>query len=253
MIDILKIVALARDAGSEIMAIYNRSYSVETKKDNSPLTEADRRSHNLIESTLQKLYPDIPVLSEEGKSIPPEIRQRWKQYWLVDPLDGTKEFIKKNGEFTVNIAFMVENRPHAGVVFAPARDIMYYADEQGNSYKQVAEGEVQQLSKGDSKPDIVRVVGSRSHPSSETEHFISDLKEQYGQVEVVPMGSSLKICLVADGSADIYPRLGPTSEWDTAAAHSIVLNSGKNIFQYGTDLELAYNKNSLRNGWFIVK
>ena len=239
---------LAKQAGEKILAIYNTEFSVKEKDDRSPLTAADMASHKAIVAGLQGLTPDIPVLSEEAAKIPFEERSGWHTYWLIDPLDGTKEFIKRNGEFTVNIALVHDGVPVLGVVHVPVSGVTYAACQGGGAVKEVpGRGEqpirVRKLSDGP-----VAVVGSRSHRGDSLNSFL----EKLGEHEIVSMGSSLKICLVAEGAADVYPRLGPTSEWDTAAAHCVVEQAGGSL----TDLEmqpLRYNrKDSLLNPFFLV-
>jgi 3'(2'), 5'-bisphosphate nucleotidase len=239
---------LARQAGEKILEVYNTEFSVEEKDDKSPLTAADMASHTTIVTRLETLTPDIPVLSEESAKIPYEERASWQTYWLIDPLDGTKEFIKRNGEFTVNIALIHEGVPVLGVVYVPVSGVTYAACEGKGTIKETpGEGEkpisVRKLSDGP-----VAVVGSRSHQGDSLKAFLARL----GEHEIVSMGSSLKICLVAEGAADVYPRLGLTSEWDTAAAHCVVEQAGGSL----TDLEmnrLRYNtKDSLLNPFFFV-
>ena len=240
--------ALARVAGEKILEIYNTEFSVEEKDDKSPLTAADMASHTAIVAGLESMTPDIPVLSEESAKIPFEERSAWQTYWLIDPLDGTKEFIKRNGEFTVNIALIDKGVAVLGVVYVPVSGVTYAACEGKGAIKDVpGEGEstisVRKLSAGP-----MAVVGSRSHQGDSLKAFLAKL----GEHEIVSMGSSLKICLVAEGVADVYPRLGLTSEWDTAAAHCVVTEAGGSL----TDLEmqpLRYNtKDSLLNPFFFV-
>ena len=245
----------ARDAGQAIMAVCSRDFEIREKGDSSPLTEADMASHVIIQSRLESEYPEIPVLSEESASVASyEVRRGWERYWLVDPLDGTKEFIKRNGQFTVNIALMEAGKPVAGVVYAPARDWTYWGAAGAQAFKAV----------GDGRPDPIRcakvpesgrigVVGSSSHLSAETEAFVDRLRSRYSEIEFVGMGSSLKICLVAEGAADLYPRLAPTMEWDTAAAHAVLSAAGGRLLAYGTEDDLPYNKEILRNGWFVAE
>jgi len=239
---------LARQAGERILEIYNTDFAVEAKDDKSPLTAADMASHDTIVAGLKALTPDIPLLSEEDAGIPFEERASWRRYWLIDPLDGTKEFIKRNGEFTVNIALIEDGAPVLGVVHVPVSGVTYAACKGQGAIKHVpGEGErpiqVRKLGAGP-----VAVVGSRSHRGDSLNAFLDKL----GDHEIVSMGSSLKICLVAEGAADIYPRLGPTSEWDTAAAHCVVEEAGGHL----TDLSLQrlkYNsKESLLNPHFLV-
>lgn len=249
-----KINKIAIDAGKRIMAIYEMDFDIYEKKDESPLTEADLASHHLIINELSSLDTGFPILSEESADIDWKERQSWQTYWLIDPLDGTKEFIKKNGEFTVNIALIHQNNPVLGVVYAPAIDILYYASEEIGAWKQ-GSGVAHQINISTKAESPIRVVGSRSHQSEAMAVYLS----QYPNHEMIPMGSSLKLCLVAEGKADLYPRLGPTSEWDTAAAHAIVNSAGGKCVVYdaekNVELEaLAYNtKESLLNPYFIVK
>ncbi len=247
-INVQDIVRIAKEAGKEILKIYNKNFSVDYKDDKSPLTEADKASHTVIEKELSTLYPTIQVLSEEGKDIAYEERKNWHIFWLVDPLDGTKEFISKNGEFTVNIALIEDGKPILGVVYAPVKEITYYADENG-SFKQEKENPPKKLEPIKTEGSTLRVVASRSHFTDETKKYIENLGKKY---ELVSVGSSLKICLVAEGKADIYPRLGSTMEWDTAAAHAIISGVKKKIVDYYTKKELMYNKEDLLNQWFVV-
>ena len=245
-----EIVTIARQAGAEIMSYYcNDGTQTWTKKDDSPLTQADLASHQVIVNALALLTPDIPVLSEESTAISWQTRQQWQQYWLVDPLDGTKEFIKQNGEFTVNIALISDNRPVMAVVYAPALGKMYYANTEQGCWLKENNEPVQLLSLAQTPPKLpIRVVGSRSHPSPEMAVF----NQQFNEVELVPTGSSLKLCLVAQGLADIYPRLGPTMEWDTAAGQCIAECAGATVAQFDNQ-ELSYNtKESLKNSYFVV-
>ena len=239
--------AIARAAGSRILDIYERGFTVEAKADKSPLTEADRAAHELIVARLPELAGDIPVLSEESAASEYDKRASWKRFWLVDPLDGTKEFINRNGEFTVNIALIDNGRPVLGVVYVPVLAQTYFACLGQGAFKQKGQNAAQPIRVrryGGSRPIV---VASRSHAGKETEAMLKSL----GEHDVVSMGSSLKFCLVAEGTADIYPRLGPTMEWDTAAAQCVVEAAGGRV----TDLDrqpLAYNKRSLLNPWFLV-
>ncbi len=253
----------AIEAGHEILKIYNdpkSDFSVEKKADNSPLTIADRASHYVIESHLLKT--DLPVLSEEGRSISFEERRNWQRFWLVDPLDGTKEFIKRNGEFTVNIALIENGNPVMGVIFVPVTGVLYLGSIKEGAWKTKVNSDLpdwdQIKQKGEVLPVVsmiksYRVVGSRSHMSPETEAYISELQHKHGLVEIVSKGSSLKICMVAEGSADEYPRFGPTMEWDTAAGHAIANAAGKKLWLTDFSGELIYNKENLLNSFFIVK
>jgi 3'(2'), 5'-bisphosphate nucleotidase len=240
------LLTIARDAGAAIMDIYqNDDFGVEAKSDDSPLTKADLAAHKVIVNGLNDLEHTYPIISEESCEISWTQRKNWHRYWLVDPLDGTKEFIKRNGEFTVNIALIEHGEPIIGVVYAPAKDDMYYGERDCG-----AELNGEAISVAQEEPDTLRVVGSRSHPSEET---IAWLEQQGKPYELVPMGSSLKICLVAQGDADVYPRLGPTSEWDTGAAHA-VLNAAGGIVTEVDGSPLKYNqKESFLNPYFIAK
>ena len=246
------VILIAQNAGSKILDIYNSntfSDSIEFKDDNSPLTIADKASNEIIVDKLEKLNPSIPILSEEGKNIPYSTRKTWDKFWLIDPLDGTKEFIKRNGEFTVNIALIDNGEPIMGVVYAPILDTTWYGSKDTGSFilkdKQSEKIKV-------SKPDHAntKVVSSRSHSNNPK---LEEYLKQFTKYELIKMGSSIKMCLVADGSAHYYPRFGPTMEWDTGAAHAVVKYAGGNIYNIDTDNELIYNKENLLNPGFIVK
>lgn len=253
-IDIQKLNQIAKDAGAAIMKIYSQPFEVEQKDDNSPLTMADRESNKIILEGLQKYYPDIPYISEETKQLSYEDRKDWEYFWLIDPLDGTKEFIKKNDEFTVNVALIHNGVPELGVVYLPVKDILYYAIKGHGSFKLEQNNAPQKIKarKLQDKKELV-IMGSRSHGNQELQDFVNQKKKEYKSVEFIPAGSSLKFTMIAEGKADIYPRLGPTMEWDTGAAHAIVLESGKKVYKYGTDEQLTYNKEDLLNPWFIVE
>ncbi len=256
--DVMKI---ALEASTEIMNIYKTTFSVDYKEDKTPLTEADRKSHKIIVERLKELAPNTPVLSEEGKDISYEERRKWKKFWLVDPLDGTKEFIKRNGEFTVNIALIEGNVPVLGVVHAPALGLIYFAERGKGAFRvDLSNGDFAEhgLRKAQKLPlekrapnNVVRVVVSRSHLNAETEKFLQGLEEKGVDIETTSIGSSLKFCLVSEGKADIYPRLGPTMEWDTAAAHVIATESGC-VIRTLEGKDLTYNKQSLVNPHFLV-
>lgn len=237
--------SIVRDAGAAIMKVYESDdFDVQQKGDDSPLTKADLAAHNVILDGLTALDTQYPIISEESSDISWEQRKHWQRYWLVDPLDGTKEFIKRNGEFTVNIALIENGEPILGVVYAPVLDAMYIGErDKGASLN----GDV--ISVELNEPDTLRIVGSRSHASQETIDWLEQLGKPY---EIVPMGSSLKICLVAEGKADIYPRLGPTCEWDTGAAHAVLKAAGGSITTVDGE-PLRYNqKDSLLNPYFIA-
>ncbi len=239
---------LAVEAGARILEVYDSDFAVQHKADQSPLTEADMAAHRHILAGLQQLTPDIPVLSEESASVPYAERRQWRRYWLVDPLDGTREFVKRNGEFTVNIALIEDGRPVLGVVQVPVLDIQYYACAGGGAWRQDDAGTPQRLQVRPLDGGPIRVAGSRSHRGDSLQRFLARI----GEHELISMGSSLKLCLVAEGRADVYPRLGPTSEWDTAAAQCVVEQAGGQV----TDLDLQplrYNtKDSLLNPHFLV-
>ena len=240
----------AEEASKVILEVYHSGdFQAEAKGDQSPLTLADKKAHKVIVAGLAS--SGLPVLSEEGKSIPYEERKGWEYFWMVDPLDGTKEFIKRNGEFTVNIALIYQNRPVLGVVAVPVTHEVYYAAEGYGAYVR-REGKDEALEHRravDLAQPGLRVVASRSHLSPETESFIKSLNNP----SLVSAGSSLKFMLLASGRADVYPRYAPTMEWDTAAAHAIVRETGREVVQHGTDKPLEYNKADLLNPWFLVR
>lgn len=260
-----KAIEAALYAGEKIMKVYEEGIAtIELKNDNSPLTLADKKSHNRISNILK--VTNIPVLSEEGKNIPYEQRKTWEVLWIIDPLDGTKEFINRNGEFTVNIALIKNQKPVLGVIYVPVCKMLYYSDIINGAYKKcetdVTVSDQKKLS--DSLAESVKlpikekrktfiIVGSRSHMNKETQEYIEILKKKHDQVEIVSRGSSLKMCMVAEGRADIYPRFGPTMEWDTAAGHCIALGAGLEVVQQDGVTPLVYNKEILLNPWFIVK
>ncbi len=247
-IDIEDIKKIALDAGNVIMEIYKRDFKVEYKEDNSPLTEADIKANEIICDALEKLYPQIPMLSEENKEVAYKDRKDWEYFWCIDPIDGTKEFIKRTGEFTVNIALIHKEIPVLGVVYAPVIDDMYCAKKGDGAFKN---NEQLPLHKNTNQKEKMVVVASVSHLSDETQIFIDELDTK--KIEQTSKGSSLKLCMVAEGVADIYPRLAPTMEWDTAAADAIVREAGKMTFQYETNKPVLYNKENLLNPWFVVR
>lgn len=254
-VDLEKIVAAARAAGEEIMDIYSRDFEVEYKADDSPLTEADKAANAVIMDVLSTHYPAMPVISEENKEVPYSQRSGWGEFWLVDPLDGTREFVKKNGEFTVNIALVHDGAPVAGVVYRPVDGTLYCAESGAGAFKSIGGGMPERIfnDRHYSTCDEVTVVASRSHRTPETDAFVEGLHAEGKAVECLAAGSSLKLCLVAEGSANVYPRFGPTMEWDTGAAHCVVLESGRQVLNYQTGEPLLYNKPSLRNPWFVVE
>jgi len=248
------VVALVREAGAAAMEVYRTDFEAQLKADKSPVTEADLRSHRILVDGLREQFPSIPVLSEESSRVAPYVeRSRWGEFWLVDPLDGTKEFLKRNGQFTVNVALVRDGRPVAGVVYAPASELLYYSTLEGEGFQ--AKGDAPPAKLAQRRPpegDTLVVVGSLSHPTPEMERFLVQQRNRYPHVKFRPMGSSLKICMVADGCADIYPRFGPTMEWDTAAAHAVANAAGCIVRRHDSDEELRYNKEDLHNPWFVV-
>ncbi len=262
----------ALKAGKAILEVYDSAdMGVEKKADNSPLTLADRRAHAIIKADISGF--GIPVLSEEGRDIPFAERKKWPRMWIVDPLDGTKEFIKRNGEFTVNIALAEGGVPTLGVIYVPVTDTLYFADRERGAFKIEACKKVGVGEKNSAAADNVEwlvgkadrmplqqekdrpftIMGSRSHATPELDAYVETMRQKYGRVDFISSGSSLKICLVAEGKADIYPRLGPTMEWDTAAGQAIAVASGAQVLRHDDGNALAYNKESLLNPWFIVK
>ena len=260
-------IVAALKAGEEIRTIYNdpaSDFEIERKADNSPLTIADRKAHEAIVAVLNNT--PFPILSEEGKQLDYSVRRDWNALWVVDPLDGTKEFIKRNGEFTVNIALVENSVPKLGVIYVPVKSELYFAQEGVGAFKRsditslcedcvsleqlIKESELLPVKAG---RDHFIAVASRSHLTPETEVYIEDLKKKHGSVELISSGSSIKICLVAEGAADVYPRFAPTMEWDTAAGHAIARAAGMEVYQAGKNEPLRYNKEDLLNPWFIVE
>ncbi len=239
--------SIAEEAGRCILDVYERDFTVEEKQDGSPLTAADHAAHELITARLRKLTPDIPILSEEAAATDYKERSGWQRFWLVDPLDGTKEFVDRNGEFTVNIALIDGSRPVLGVVYVPVPGLSYFACDGGGAFKQKGGRERRRIKVRRYEGGKPIVAASRSHAGDKLAEFL----ERIGKHDIVRMGSALKFCLVAEGTADVYPRLGPTMEWDTAAAQCIVEEAGGRVI--GLDNRpLAYNKPSLLNSWFVV-
>lgn len=246
-------------AGKEIMNIYSRDFEVEFKDDSSPLTEADRAANTVIVKQIKQT--PFPIISEESKQLPFDTRKNWETCWIVDPLDGTKEFIKKNDEFTVNIALVTDGVPVMGVILVPAEKVMYFAVVgEGKAYKVSTEGDTSTetlFAKAESiqpqtHPSTIRVVGSRSHMNEETLSFMEQLKSKGKKIEIVSKGSSLKLCLIAEGKADVYPRFAPTMEWDTAAGHAICKSVGITVKDMTTGNEMQYNKENLLNNYFLI-
>lgn len=261
--DLLKIIEVAIEAGKATKEIYNTDFNVETKENKSPLTLADKTSHDIIVKGLK--FTSLPVMSEEGKSIPFENRKAWEYYWLIDPLDGTKEFIKKNDEFTINIALIKRNKPIAGIVYIPVLDILYWGSALTDSFKtknaEISCNSVkdldefitlsQKLPVNKSGNDYT-IVASRSHMSAETKEFIKKQKDQHKHITTMSRGSSIKLCMIAEGRADIYPRFAPTSEWDTAAGHAVINYSGGKVLKTNMKEEIEYNKREILNPWFVA-
>lgn len=262
---IIKAIDAALAAGRVILEVYDdpsSDFQIERKADHSPLTVADRKAHEVIMGCLQDT--GYPVLSEEGKHLPYAERCRWQTLWIVDPLDGTKEFIKRNGEFTVNIALVKEGVPVLGVIYVPVRRTLYWGEAASGAYRleEVADRggrslrEMREAACGLPCPEVrdaFVIVASRSHLSVETERYIEEKKREHPQVKLVSVGSSVKICRVAEGAADEYPRFAPTMEWDTAAGHAIAKAAGAEVCRVETGEPLVYNKPDLLNPWFIVK
>lgn len=263
-IKLFEIINIIKEASNKVLFVYNsQDFGILTKEDKTPLTIADRESQKIIFSHLRKITPQIPVLSEEGRNIPYEERVKWHLFWLIDPLDGTKEFIKKNGEFTINIALIEETRPLLGVVAVPVRDQIFFGIARNGAYKiedisklNIENEEVlfrvaKRLPQSCFREKII-VLGSRSHRDEKTESYIQTLKS-LSDIEVIPVGSSYKLCYLAEGLADVYPRFGTTMEWDIAAGHIILKEAGGTIYNAITMKELVYNKPSLENPPFIAE
>ena len=253
-------ITAALEAGKAILEIYHSGdFNIEIKGDNSPLTRADTASHDVIMSYLTKT--DIPVLSEEGRDIPHKERKDWKQLWIVDPIDGTKEFIKRNGEFTVNIALIENQRPVIGVIFVPVTGELYFSSKELGAFKAAVDLEDYNLDTLQAKANKLplqredktfTVVASRSHMSIETEEYVQQMRDLYGEVNLISKGSSLKLCMVAQGAANCYPRFAPTMEWDTAAGQAICEHAGFNVIDWDTNKNMLYNREELLNNWFLV-
>ncbi|MBT8092693.1 MAG: 3'(2'),5'-bisphosphate nucleotidase CysQ [Gammaproteobacteria bacterium] len=242
------VVALAEEAGRAILEVYSTDFEVQSKTDESPLTQADLASHRCIAAGLAELTPEIPVISEEDGLPDFAERGRWTRYWLIDPLDGTKEFVNRNGEFTVNIALIDQHRPVLGVVYVPVQNKSYVGCEGSGARVRTGDADWQTIRVAASSSKPVRVVGSRSHRGASLDAYL----EALGKHDMVPMGSSLKFCVVAEGGADIYPRLGPTSEWDTAAAQAVVEQAGGRVVTLDGK-PMKYNaKADILNPFFFV-
>jgi len=254
-------ITAALEASKAILEIYHSgAFDVEIKGDNSPLTRADTVSHNIIMSYLEAT--GIPVLSEEGRDITYQERKAWKQLWIVDPIDGTKEFIKRNGEFTVNIALIENNRPLMGVIFVPVTRELYFSSIEMGAFKvaiDLKDYDVEALLSMGNKLPLQRedktftIVASRSHMSLETREYVQQMRDINGEVNLISKGSSLKLCMVAEGAANCYPRFAPTMEWDTAAGQAICEHAGFEVIDWDTKKNMLYNREELLNNWFLVK
>src|SRR3989338_7215153 len=266
---ILATLRAAKRAGEAILEVYGSDFAVEKKDDKSPLTLADKRSHETIAGVLEQTITvnnsTVPILSEEGRDIPYDERKKWEYFWLIDPLDGTKEFVKRNGEFTVNIALIHKHKPVLGIIYIPVKDVFYFAAINFGTYKlensktitddlsiEALISKSQRLPLNNNNKTSLTVIGSRSHTSEEFSEFVKRLEAKYGNVEFISSGSSLKLCIVAEGKADVYPRFGPTMEWDTAAGQAIVEQADGSVMDIQTREPLRYNKDNLLNPFFIV-
>ena len=253
-------ITAALEAGKAILEIYHSGeFNVEIKGDNSPLTRADTASHNVIMSFLDTT--NIPVLSEEGRDIPYKDRKDWKQLWIVDPIDGTKEFIKRNGEFTVNIALIDNQRPLLGVIFVPVTGELYFSTKEMGAFKinlDLNSCNINTIIENSQKLPLQReentftIVASRSHISADTLKYVKEMRDLHGEVNLISKGSSLKLCMVAEGLADCYPRFAPTMEWDTAAGQAICEHAGFQVMEWETKETMLYNRKDLLNNWFLV-
>ncbi|MFO7545529.1 MAG: 3'(2'),5'-bisphosphate nucleotidase CysQ [Trueperaceae bacterium] len=251
------VLELARRAGAAILEVYATDFGVTAKADHSPLTAADMASHRILVEGLRGLTPDVPVLSEESEAVAKDVRHTWHRFWLVDPLDGTKEFVARNGEFTVNVALVEGGVPVLGVVHAPVLGVSYAgtSHRQGQSasaWRYDDQGAAHPIRTEAPGHGAVRVVASRSHSNTATEAFIDGLRDRFGDVALTSRGSALKICLVAEGAAHYYPRLGPTMEWDTAAAHAVLAAAGGALVRADDHAPLRYNKDELTNPHFLA-
>ncbi|MGD8337698.1 MAG: 3'(2'),5'-bisphosphate nucleotidase CysQ [Desulfobacterales bacterium] len=272
---LLKAIEAALKAGQVILEVYHSEFAVEHKADNSPLTRADQKSHELLIAALKGF--DIPILSEEGREMPYKDRKTWERLWIIDPLDGTKEFIKRNDEFTVNIALVEYGLPKIGVVYVPVKDRLYFAagnlgafridnplgSDGSNSFggsdhdpdktlRRLLKNATRLPAGNRSKKPFI-IVGSRSHANPDLKKLVEEKRREHGEVELITAGSSLKICMVAEGLADMYPRLGPTCEWDTAAGQAVAEMAGAKLLDYKTGEPLKYNRPDLLNPWFVVR
>ena len=247
-----QVIDVARAAGTVILDVYEKEYEVIEKADGSPVTTADHRAHDVIVEQLQALTPQTPIVSEESKDIDTDQRLQWSQMWLVDPLDGTKEFIRRNGEFSVNIGLVEDGQPTLGVVYSPCSQTSYFAAQGTGAWRQVADASPEPIQVAPYDPARPRMVASRSHSGAAVSAFHDALATSSGHTPtIVSMGSALKVCVVAQGDADIYPRQGPTSEWDTCASHCVLSEAGGQLLDC-SGAELGYNKASILNPWFLA-
>lgn len=256
---LLTAINAAIEAGKEILTVYSTEFQVENKADKSPLTEADKRAHQAIVKGLTST--NLPILSEEGKSIPYDERKSWEKFWMVDPLDGTKEFINKNGEFTVNIALIENQQATMGVIYVPVTQELYFSDEKAYKINNITSAahtladlitSANELPLKTERTDFV-VVASRSHMSDETKTFIEEKETEHNSISLLSKGSSLKLCMVAENAADCYPRFAPTMEWDTAAGNAIINAAGGVVIDQTTQEKMKYNKENLLNNWFLAQ
>lgn len=243
-IDIKKIIEICKYAGDSILEIYNKDYKIEKKSDNSPITDADRAANEIIEKRLLQEYPTIPIISEESKLEDFSKRKDWEMFWLVDPIDGTKDFIKKSGEFTINIALIKNREPILGVVFAPALDLLYFAEKGKGAFKKEGKDLVRLPIKKDLNSPLQACI-SRSHPCEQTSNFIKSIEDEFGKVENVSVGSSLKFCFLAEGKIDLYPRLVNLKEWDIAASAAILLESKMRFVDFDHRKPILFNSADL--------
>lgn len=256
---LLTAINAAIEAGKEILTVYSTEFQVENKADKSPLTEADKRAHQAIVKGLTST--NLPILSEEGKSIPYDERKSWEKFWMVDPLDGTKEFINKNGEFTVNIALIENQQATMGVIYVPVTQELYFSDEKAYKINNITTAAntltdlintANELPLKNERADFV-VVASRSHMSDETKTFINKKEAEHKSISLLSKGSSLKLCMIAENAADCYPRFAPTMEWDTAAGNAIINAAGGIVIDQTTQEKMKYNKENLLNNWFLAQ
>lgn len=247
-----KVLEIAKEAGEAIMKIYSTDFKVEYKDDKSPLTAADKAANDVIIAGLKDLGLDIPIISEENKTVEYADRKDWTYCWIVDPLDGTKEFLKRNDEFTVNIALINNGKLEAGVVYVPVTEEFYYAEPNGKAWYKKGDETAKNISVQEPEGDTVVIMGSRSHMNEETEQFVEAQKQKFKNVEFIAAGSSLKLCKVAQGLAHFYPRFAPTMEWDTAAGQAVVEAAGGKVLRHPEMTPLLYNKENLLNPYFLV-